>query len=79
MEGETVDLGQQAGRAQQLNQDPPPETSYPDLHDEFLAAAIGTMNSLVDMSAQILNNPNLSQKLLGELVPLIYKGLKATA
>lgn len=27
--------------------------------------------------AQILNNPELSQKLLGELVPLIYRRLKA--
>jgi type I restriction enzyme R subunit len=32
-----------------------------------------------DLSAQILNNPDLSQKLLDELVPIIYKGLKATA
>jgi type I restriction enzyme R subunit len=30
-----------------------------------------------DLSAQILNNSELSQKLLGELVPIIYKGLKA--
>jgi hypothetical protein len=32
-----------------------------------------------DLSAQILNNPELSQKLLGELVPLLYDKLKATA
>ncbi len=32
-----------------------------------------------DLSAQILNYPELSQKLLGEFVPIIYKGLQATA
>jgi type I restriction enzyme, R subunit len=40
---------------------------------------IGAMDSSADLSAQILNNPELSQKLLGELVPIIYKELKATA
>jgi type I restriction enzyme R subunit len=54
-------------------------SASPDLHHEFLAAVIGAMDSSADLSAQILNNPELSQKLLGELVPLIYKGLKATA
>jgi hypothetical protein len=34
------------------------------------------MDSSTDLSAQILNNPELSQKLLGELVPLIYKGFE---
>ena len=29
MEGSIVDQGQRAGRLQQLNHDPPPETSYP--------------------------------------------------
>ena len=42
-------------------------------------AVIGTMNSSEDLSAQILNNPELKQKLLDELVPLIYNRLKATA
>jgi type I restriction enzyme, R subunit len=37
------------------------------------------MNSSADLSAQILNNAELSQKLLGELVPLIYRELKAIA
>jgi type I restriction enzyme R subunit len=37
------------------------------------------MDSSADLSAQILNNPELSQRLLGELVPLIYSRLKATA
>jgi type I restriction enzyme, R subunit len=50
-----------------------------DLQDEFVAAMIGTMNSSENLSAQILNNPELKQKLLGELVPLIYNRLKATA
>ena len=40
---------------------------------------IGAMDSSEDLSAQIMNNPDLSQKLLDELVPIIYKGLKATA
>ena len=31
-----------------------------------------------DLSTQILNNPEVSQKLLGVLVLIIYKGLKAT-
>jgi type I restriction enzyme R subunit len=54
-------------------------SASPDLHNEFVAAVIGAMNSSDDLSAQIINNPELSQKLLGELVPIIYKGLKATA
>ena len=37
------------------------------------------MDTSADLSAQILNNPELSQKLLDELVPIIYKGLKAIA
>jgi type I restriction enzyme R subunit len=49
------------------------------LHREFVAAVIGAIDSSADLSAQILNDPELSQKLLGELVPIIYKGLKATA
>jgi hypothetical protein len=32
-----------------------------------------------DLSTQILKNPELSQKLLGELVPIIYQGLKAAS
>ena len=36
------------------------------------------MDSSADLSAQILNNPELSQKLLDELVPIIYKGLNGT-
>jgi len=54
-------------------------SASPDLHNEFVSAVIGAMDSSADLSTQILNNPDLSQKLLAELVPIIYKGLKATA
>ena len=54
-------------------------SSRPDLQNEFVGAVIGAMDSSAELSAQILNNPELSQKLLGELVPLIYHGLKSTA
>ena len=54
-------------------------SASPDLHNEFVTAVIRAMDSSADLSAQILNNPELSQKLLGELVPTIYKELKATA
>jgi type I restriction enzyme, R subunit len=37
------------------------------------------MDSSAELSAQILNNAELSEKLLGELVPLLYNRLKATA
>ena len=40
---------------------------------------IGAMDASEALSAQIINNPDLSQKLLDELVPIIYNGLKATA
>ncbi len=53
-------------------------SASPVLHNEFLSAVIGAMDASEDHSAQILNNPDLSQKLLAELVPIIYKGLKAT-
>jgi hypothetical protein len=39
-------------------------SASPDLHNEFLSAVIGAMDSSTDLSAQILNNPDLSQKLL---------------
>ena len=54
-------------------------SASPDLQNEFVGAVIGAMDASEDLSAQILNNPDLSQKLLDELVPIIYKGLKATA
>jgi type I restriction enzyme R subunit len=37
------------------------------------------MESHSDLSTQILNNSEISQKLMGELVPIIYKALKETA
>lgn len=54
-------------------------SASPDLHSEFMSAVIGAMASSEDLSAQIINNPDLSQKLLAELVPIIYNGLKASA
>lgn len=53
-------------------------SASPDLHSEFMTAVIGAMASSEDLSTQIINNPDLSQKLLAELVPIIYEGLKAT-
>jgi type I restriction enzyme, R subunit len=41
-----------------------------------VAAVIAALDSSADLSGQILNSPELSQKLLGELVPLIYRELK---
>jgi type I restriction enzyme, R subunit len=52
-------------------------SASPDLQNEFVGAVIGAMASSEDLSTQILNNPDLSQKLFAELVPIIYKGLKA--
>lgn len=54
-------------------------SASPDLHNEFVAAVIGAMASSEDLSTQILNNSELSQKLLGELIPVVYEGLKPTA
>ena len=54
-------------------------SASPDLQNEFIGAVIGAMESHTDLSTQILNNPELKQKLLGELVPIIYKGLKRSA
>ena len=41
MEGIVVDLGQRAGRSQQLTHDPPPETSYPLTTSNAQAAGVG--------------------------------------
>ena len=57
----------------------PSSRPAPTCTNEFVGAVIGAMDSSTDLSTQILNNPELSQKLLGELVPIIYKELKATA
>ena len=53
------------------------KSAHPTAPENQLAAR--TSSCRPDLSAQILNNPDLSQKLLDELVPIIYKGLKATA
>lgn len=44
-----------------------------------MTAVIGAMASSEDLPTQIINNPDLWQSLLAELVPIVYKGLKATA
>lgn len=49
------------------------------LHQEFTDAVLGSMESSQDLSTQILNNPDIFQKLLAELVPIIYDELKKTA
>ena len=54
-------------------------SASPDLKDLFVAAVIGAMDSSADLSAQILNNPELAQKLLGELLPGIYTHLNSPA
>ena len=53
-------------------------SASPDLRHEFVGAVIGAMESNTDLSTQIINNSEISQKLMGELVPLIYKALQAT-
>ena len=50
----------------------------PDLQNEFVGAVIGAMESHTDLSTQILNSPEIKQKLLGELVPIIYNSLKVS-
>jgi type I restriction enzyme R subunit len=54
-------------------------SASPDLQNEFVGAVIGAMESHTDLSTQILNNSEISQKLMGELVPIIYRALKETA
>ena len=43
------------------------------LQNEFVTAVLGAMESSADLSKQILNNADLAQKLLGELLPGIYR------
>ena len=71
--------GERDPAAAGAEQHPGPVLGEPDLPKEFLSAVIGAMDASEDLSAQIINNPDLSQKLLDELVPIIYNGLKATA
>jgi type I restriction enzyme, R subunit len=37
------------------------------------------MDSSADLSTQILNNPDIFQKLLSELIPIVYKDLATMA
>ncbi len=69
--------GSETLQQQAQNNSLPQFSASPDLYDEFVATVIAAMDSSADLSAQILNNTELSQKLLGELVPIVYKGLKA--
>ncbi|MGW4324301.1 type I restriction endonuclease subunit R [Nocardia sp. NPDC004573] len=50
-------------------------SASPDLDIAFADAVIAAMDSSADLSTQILNNKDLSQKLLGELLPGIYARL----
>ena len=54
-------------------------SASPDLQSEFMTAVIGAMASSEDLSTQILNNPELSSKVLSELIPVIYEGLNPSA
>ena len=65
-ESETLKQQAQANSLSQFS-------ASPDLHNEFVSAIIGAMESSADLSAQILNNPDLAQKLLGELLPGVYR------
>ena len=49
------------------------------VENEFVGAAIGAMASSEDLSTQIPKNAEISQKLMGELVPIIYKALQVKA
>ena len=40
---------------------------------KYFGVSRTTLDASEDLSAQILNNPDLSQKLLDELVPIIYR------
>jgi type I restriction enzyme, R subunit len=51
----------------------------PDLHQQFTDAVLGSMESSHDLSSQILNKPDIFQKLLSELVPVICDEMKKTA
>ena len=54
-------------------------SASPDIEGAFVDAVIGAMDSSTDLSVQILNNKDLAQKLLGELLPGIYRHLKASS
>ena len=52
-------------------------SASPDIDDAFVSAVIGAMESSADLSAQILNNKDIGQKLLGELLPTVYRHLNS--
>lgn len=54
-------------------------SASPDLDIVFMNAVIGAMDSSTDLSTQILNNSDLAQKLLGELLPAVYRRLQAAS
>jgi type I restriction enzyme, R subunit len=49
------------------------------LQNESVSAVIGAMESHNNLSTQILNNPDIFQKMLAELVPIIYNEMKKWA
>ncbi|NIL87496.1 hypothetical protein RhoFasGS6_04923 [Rhodococcus fascians] len=54
-------------------------SASPDLDIVFMNAVIGAMDSSTDLSTQILNNSDLAQKLLGELLPAVYRKLQVAS
>ena len=72
---EESDVLQQPAKANSLAQ----FSASPDLQNEFRDAVLGAMDSSADLSTQILNNPDIFQKLLAELIPIVYKDLATTA
>ena len=72
---EESDVLQQQAKANSLAQ----FSASPDLQNEFRDAVLGAMDSSADLSTQILNNPDIFQKLLAELIPIVYKDLATTA
>jgi type I restriction enzyme R subunit len=53
-------------------------SASPDLQQQFAEAVLAAMDSSADLSTQILGNPDIFQKLLAELIPIVYKDLAAT-
>ena len=51
-------------------------SASPDLQSEFVGAVIGAMASSEDLSTQILNNSEISQKLLGEFSADYLQGIE---
>ena len=73
--GHRADALQQQVKSNTLEQ----FSASPDLHQQFIDAVLGSMESSQDLSTQILNNHDIFQKLLAELVPIIYDEMKKTA